>query len=77
MFRRSLNLYFTTILFTLALASFAFAGNGQCPADPPPPPDDGDGFVVTTVINTDPAVDSGYQLHKGFWELLTQSFGLF
>jgi hypothetical protein len=46
------KLYVITFLFILALASFGFAGNGQCPlTDDPPPVDGGEGNLVQA---TDP-----------------------
>ena len=42
------KLYLVTFLFILSLASFTFAGDGQCPvAPPPPPPEEGGRMVVT------------------------------
>jgi hypothetical protein len=73
--KRSLKLYFATSIFTLLLASFSFAGNGQCPLTEPPP--EGDGFTSAPVIaNTNISVESTYQYLKGFWELFTQQTDL-
>jgi len=71
----SLKLYFTSLLLTLILTSFAFAGDGQCPIAPPPPA--GGGGMPPVIINTNPSVADTYQFLKGFWELLAQSADLF
>jgi len=74
--RSSTKLYFATSLLTFALASFAFAGNGQCPLTDPPPPKDGDdtGLVI---VNTNPSMGDSYQFLKRVWELLAQNTDLF
>ena len=75
--KSSLKLYFVTLLFTLAMASFTFAGNIQCPVAPPPPPDE-DGRMSTPIIaNTNPTAGDSYQFLSGFWEILTQTTDLF
>jgi hypothetical protein len=74
--KSSLKLFFGTFLLTLLLASFAFAGNDQCPIAPPPPDEDGRG-PVPVIVSTNPSDVSSYQFLKGFWELLSQSTDLF
>jgi hypothetical protein len=71
----SFKLYFTTLLLTLTLASFTFAGDGQCPIAPPPP--EGGGGMPPVVTNTNPSVADTYQFLKGFWESLAQNTDLF
>jgi hypothetical protein len=72
--KRSLKIYVATLIFTLSLASFALAGEGQCPIAPPPPHDeDGRGNAV----NANPDITSDYQVLKGIWEFLTQNTDLF
>lgn len=68
------KLYFSTFLLILALTSFGFAGNGQCPFAPPPPDDQESGRVIA---NTNPSGGDTYQFLKSFWEALTQSRNLF
>jgi hypothetical protein len=76
--KNSLKLYFATLIFTLAMASFSFAGEVQCPIAPPPPPPDEDGRVATPIIaDTNPAAGDSNQFLSGFWEFLTQSTDLF
>jgi hypothetical protein len=51
MYKSFFKPYLVTFLFILCLASFSFAGNNQCPADPPPPPppgEEGGRMVVVT-----------------------------
>ncbi len=76
MLRSSLKLYIVTFLFTLTLASFAIAGEGQCPLAPTPPPHEGRASV-TVIANTNPFGGDTYQFLKSFWEALTQSRNLF
>jgi hypothetical protein len=77
--KSSFKLYFATILFTLTLASFTFAGEVQCPIAPPPPPPTGigNGESVPVIINTNPSVRGSYQFLKRFWDLFTQNTDLF
>ena len=74
--KRSLKLYFSTLLISLTLTSFSFAGNDQCPLAPPPPPNEGRASV-TVIANTNPTVGNAYQFLKGFWEFLAQGRDLF
>jgi hypothetical protein len=66
--KSSIKLYFATVLFTLTLASFTFAGDGQCPLVSPPPPVPGH-ESTPVIVNTNPTVGSSYQFLKRFWEL--------
>jgi hypothetical protein len=75
--RISFKLYFITLIFTLTLASFAFAGDAQCPLAPTPTPANGNRTTAAVIINTNPTVDSTYQFLKGFWESFTQTADLF
>ena len=74
--KSSLKLYLMTLIFTLAMASFTFAGEVHCPIAPPPPDEDGRGSTPV-IVNTNPSEGSSYQLLKGFWEFLTQNTDLF
>ncbi len=47
----SFKIYFATILFTVTLASFTFAGDIQCPIAPPPPRGDGGDRTVIADVN--------------------------
>lgn len=73
----SLKLYVPTLLLTMLLATFTFAGNDQCPFSPPPPPDEDGRGPVPVIVNTNPSEGSSYQFLKGFWELLSQNTDLF
>jgi len=77
--RSSLKLYLYTLILTLSLASFSFAGDSHCPLTDPPPPTEGEGDRVTApvIVDTNPSVNGTYQFLKGFWEFLTQSTDLF
>lgn len=77
MLKSSLKLYFVTLIFTLTLASFTFAGNDHCPVDGTPPPDEEGRNVTTVVVDTNPSVNDTYQFLKGFWESLAQNTDLF
>lgn len=72
----SLKLFLSTLLVTLSLASFTFAGDTHCPIAPPPPDEDGRGSVLV-IVNTNPSEGNSYDLIKGFWELLSQNMDLF
>ncbi len=74
--KSSLKLYVRTLLLTLLLASFSFAGNDQCPVAPPPPDEGGRGSTPV-IVKTNPSEGGSYQLLKGFWEFLTQNTDLF
>jgi hypothetical protein len=69
MHKSSFKLYFATILFTLTLASFTFAGDAQCPAPTPPPLAGGDDVRVTVVITHDVFSES-FKYFKDFVGLL-------
>lgn len=75
--KSSLKLYFFTLLLTLSLTSFTFAGEVHCPFTDTPPPSDGDLVTAPVIVNTTPSVNGTYQFLKGFWEVLTQSSDLF
>jgi hypothetical protein len=75
--KSSIKLYLSTLLLTLTLASFGFAGDIQCPLAPPPPPPPEGGRAVTVIANTNPSEGDTYQFLKGFWEILAQSRNLF
>jgi len=66
--RSSLKLYFATILFTLTLASFTFAGDTQCPAPTPPSNGGGTGGRIA-VVNQD-VFDVNIKLIKDFLSFL-------
>ena len=68
------KLYFATFVFTLALASFAFAGEVHCPDAPPPNPDD-DGRISVQVVEIKPNADS--QILKNIWDFIAHSVRLF
>jgi hypothetical protein len=73
--KSSLKLYFATFVFTLALATFTFAGEGHCPDAPPPAPgDDGRLSVQVVEVKSAPA-DS--QILKNIWDLIAHSIRLF
>lgn len=75
--KSSLKLYFATLIFTMALASFAFAGNDHCPLTEPPPSEEGGRVTVPVIVDTNPSVKSTYQFLKRFWEILAQNTDLF
>jgi hypothetical protein len=67
--KSSLRLYFTTLLFTLTLASLTFAGEIQCPLAPPPPPVDGNGGRVA-IIETKDVLTENIKYISDFLSLL-------
>ena len=73
--KSSFKLYFATLIFTLTLASFSFAGDTHCPIAPPPPDNDPGSELV--IANTNPTRGDSYQFLKRFWEILAQGADLF
>jgi hypothetical protein len=66
---RSFKLIFVSLILSLSLTSFAFAGNDHCP-DAPPPPAQGNRVVQVVPVETS-------QLLKSFWDFIAYSTRLF
>jgi hypothetical protein len=74
--KSSLKLYAATFIFTLALATFTFAGDSHFPVAPPPPADPGGRMAVQVEVKPAPA-NTDSQILKNIWEFVTQSIRLF
>jgi hypothetical protein len=72
--KSSFKLYFFTLVVTLSLASFTFAGEGQCPLLDPPKTEGG---RMSPVVNIPKQAESSSQFLKNFWDFITQSTDLF
>lgn len=76
--KRSINLFLSTSVFIVAMASFSFAGNSQCPDHPPIP---GEGGRVSAHEPHEPhentAVKDDYQILKGIWDFISLHSDLF
>jgi hypothetical protein len=73
--KSSFKLYFFTLVVTLSLASFTFAGEGQCPLLDAPKTEGG--RISSPVVNIPKPTESSSQFLKAFWDFITQSTDLF